>query len=104
MRYIPHTTEEIQVMLKTIGLKSVGELFSSIPDSLLQEKPLKLPPPLDEWSLLHHLETIANENHTLSRSKSFLGGGVYRHYIPSAVGELVRRSEFLESPQDRSRH
>ena len=95
MRYIPHTTEEIQAMLKTIGLKSVAELFSSIPDPLVQEKPLKLPSPMDEMTLLHHLEGIANENHTLSRSRSFLGGGVYRHYIPSAVGEMARRSEFV---------
>lgn len=95
MRYIPHTTEEIQAMLKTIGLRSVAELFASVPDSLLQEKPLKLPLALDEMTLLHHLEAIANENHTLPRSRSFLGGGVYRHYIPSAVGELARRSEFV---------
>ncbi|MDO8526426.1 MAG: aminomethyl-transferring glycine dehydrogenase subunit GcvPA [Deltaproteobacteria bacterium] len=95
MRYIPHTTEEIQSMLKSIGLKSVGELFSSIPDSLLLDKPLKLPAPMDEMTLLSHMESLAGENNMLPQNRSFLGGGVYRHYIPSAVGDLMHRSEFV---------
>ncbi|OGQ46841.1 MAG: glycine dehydrogenase (aminomethyl-transferring) [Deltaproteobacteria bacterium RIFCSPLOWO2_02_FULL_46_8] len=95
MRYIPHTNEEIQAMLKSIGLKSVEELFSSIPESLLLQKPLKLPAALDEQTLLGQLESIAARNHTLPMNRSFLGGGVYRHYIPSTVSDLMRRSEFL---------
>ncbi len=95
MRYIPHTKEEIQSMLKSIGLKSVDELFASIPESLVQNKQLALPPPMDEMTLLHHMENLAGQNHTVSRSRSFLGGGVYRHSIPSAVADLIRRSEFL---------
>lgn len=95
MRYIPHTTEEIQQMLKTVGLKSVAELFGTIPENLLLNKPLKLPLPLDEQSLLKHLETLAQENRLAAETRSFLGGGVYRHYIPSAVKDLIRRSEFV---------
>ncbi|MDP2600113.1 MAG: aminomethyl-transferring glycine dehydrogenase subunit GcvPA [Deltaproteobacteria bacterium] len=95
MRYIPHTNEEIQAMLKSQGKRSIDELFQSIPDSLIQNEPLKLPAAMDEMTLLHHMESLAGENHTLSRSRSCLGGGVYRHYIPSAVGDLIRRSEFL---------
>ena len=95
MRYIPHTNEEIQAMLKSIGKRSVDELFASIPDTLLLHEPLKLPAAMDEMTLLHHMENLAGENHTVSRSRSFLGGGVYRHYIPSAVHEMIRRSEFL---------
>lgn len=95
MRYIPHTTEEIQQMLKIVGLKSVAELFGTIPENLLLNKPLKLPPPLDEQSLLKHLETLAQENRLAAEARSFLGGGVYRHYIPSAVKDLIRRSEFV---------
>lgn len=95
MRYIPHTNEEIQAMLKSVGLKSVEELFSSIPEPLLLQKPLKLPEPMDEQTLFRHLESVAERNHTLPPNRSFLGGGVYRHYIPSAVSDLIRRSEFL---------
>ena len=95
MRYIPHTADDVQAMLKSVGLRSVGELFSSIPESLIQDKSLKLPSPLDEQTLLCHLESIAAENHMVSPRHSFLGGGVYRHFIPSAVGDLIRRSEFL---------
>lgn len=95
MRYIPHTPEEIQVMLKSVGLKSVAELFSSIPDLLQLEELLKLPTPLDEISLMRKLQSLAQENQIAPPNRSFLGGGVYRHYIPSAVHNLIQRSEFV---------
>lgn len=95
MRYIPHTPPQIQEMLKIIGRRSVEDLFASIPENLRLKGNLKLPPPLDEMNLLGHLESLAQENETPSPNKSFLGGGVYRHYIPSAVTALISRSEFL---------
>lgn len=95
MRYIPHTSEEIEVMLHAMGQKKVEDLFASIPANLKETKPLNLPPPLDEMNLLGHLNALAEENQTLPQNRSFIGGGVYRHFIPSAVGELTRRSEFL---------
>src|SRR3989344_5144076 len=95
MRYIPHTSEEIQEMLKTIGLRSIDELFASIPESVQLNRPLKIPEPLDEAALLDHLQGIAQTNQTVKPNRSFLGGGVYRHFIPSAVKDLIRRSEFL---------
>lgn len=95
MRYIPHTSEEIQAMLKAVGLRSVEDLFRSIPESLREEKPLKLPPPVDEQTLLAHLAWLGAQNKTLPLGRSFLGGGVYRHYIPSAVINLMQRSEFV---------
>ncbi|MBI4124669.1 MAG: aminomethyl-transferring glycine dehydrogenase subunit GcvPA [Deltaproteobacteria bacterium] len=95
MRYIPHTPEETQQMLKSVGLRSVAELFSSIPESLHMEKPLNLPEPLDEASLFRHLEALAGKNRIAAPHRSFLGGGVYRHFIPSAVKNLIQRSEFV---------
>src|SRR3989338_2973617 len=95
MRYIPHTSEEIQEMLKVIGLRSIDELFASIPESLHLDRPLKLPPALDESALLTELQNLAQMNQTVQPNRSFLGGGVYRHFIPSAVKDLIRRSEFL---------
>ena len=95
MRYIPHTSEEIQEMLKVIGLRSMDELFASIPESFHLNRPLKLPDPLDEAALLDHLHELAQTNQTVKPNRSFLGGGVYRRFIPSAVKDLIRRSEFL---------
>lgn len=95
MRYIPHTPQEIQEMLKSVGCKSVAELFGTIPDSLLLEKPLNLPPPLDEAALFRHLGGLAKKNQSVAPHRSFLGGGVTRHFIPSAVKNLIQRSEFV---------
>ena len=95
MRYIPHTAQDIEAMLQACGLKAVADLFRSIPKNLKLDKNLNLPPALDENSLLQHMEELSKKNTTLPASQSFLGGGVYRHYIPKAVGDIVGRSEFL---------
>ena len=95
MRYIPHTPEEIREMLQVCGLQNTEDLFRTIPKALRVSGDLNLPQPMDEKTLLDHLQTLANQNSTLPAGRSFLGGGVYRHYIPQAVGDIVRRSEFL---------
>jgi len=88
-RYIPHTEEDIQKMLDTVGVKKVEDLFQTIPEEYRLSKPLKLPEPLSEPDLLRHFqETQA------PMMNSFLGAGAYHHFIPSVVSSLVSRSEF----------
>ncbi len=88
-RYIPHTEEDIQAMLETIGKKRVEELFESIPERFRLKKPLDLPPPLSELDLLRHIKGLQGGILT-----SFLGGGAYHHFIPSVVSNLASRGEF----------
>lgn len=95
MRYLPHTPEEIDSMLRTIGAQSVEELFQTIPDALQLKRPLSLPPPLPEVELRHLLREMSRENAHGEEWASFLGGGIYSHTIPSAVGQLLSRGEFL---------
>jgi glycine dehydrogenase subunit 1 len=93
--YLAHTSGEIEQMLERIGASSLEELFDSIPAALRRRAELKLPPALAERGLLDHLGALAARNLSAATVTSFLGGGAYHHYIPSAVEALSSRSEFL---------
>ena len=81
-------------MLKTIGIGSIDELFKEIPSDLLVEGELNIPAQLDEYALATQLNEISKANRT---PVSFLGAGIYEHYIPSTVMELISRGEFLSA-------
>ena len=84
MRYIPNSPEERAEMLKQIGLNSAEELFHSIPEELRLRRQLDTPAALSEIELLAGFEQMAARN-TAARRSSFLGAGVYSHYIPTVV-------------------
>lgn len=94
MRYIPHTDQDVREMLQAIGLGTVDELFSGIPDQVRLQRPLDLPAPLAEAQLLKELKAQAGRNATVDSHLSFLGAGAYQHFSPAAVDHLVSRSEF----------
>jgi glycine dehydrogenase subunit 1 len=94
LRYIPNSPEERVEMLDSIGLKSAGELFNSIPENLLLRRPLNTPAALSETELLTRFELMAARN-AGARRTSFLGGGAYSHYIPTIVDHILSRSEFF---------
>ncbi len=95
--FIPHTLEDQRQMLQAIGLNSIDELFSDIPQEILRRyQPLGLKP-LSELEAKQLLTRIADENLDPSRYISFLGGGVYDHHVPSVVNHLLTRSEFFTS-------
>src|SRR6476620_7248155 len=103
MRYIPHTNEDVQRMLRVIGKPSVASLFEHIPDRLRTKRALDIAP-LDEGSLLAHLGELGSKSRPASGSTpregaalSFLGAGVTPHNIPSAVDMLLQRSEWYTS-------
>lgn len=89
LRYIPHTEEDVQKMLRAIGAKSIEDLFGNIPKGHRLSKPLDLPGPLSESDLIRHMEGLQSSIFT-----SFLGGGAYDHFIPAVVSHLTSRSEF----------
>ena len=90
--YLPHSPEEKEQMLKELGLKSVEELYSHIPEGLLFEGELNLPEPLSEPEIVETFKRLAEKNQTLT---IFAGGGAYDRYIPAAIDYLVERGEFL---------
>lgn len=88
-RFIPHTEEDCQKMLKEIGLNRLEDLFEQIPKAFRVSTRLDLPKPFSESDLLRHFELIEPKTFI-----SFLGAGAYRHFIPSVVQKLSSRSEF----------
>ena len=93
MRYLPHTQQEIEEMLRTIGVQSIDQLFEPIPVEARLGRPLALEPALDEPSLMRHMTELAARN-TGAPMLSFLGAGAYDHHVPPAVDQLLLRSEF----------
>jgi glycine dehydrogenase subunit 1 len=81
-------------MLEAIGLKSAEDLFDSIPQDLLLQRPLNTPAALSEIELLARFEQMGRRNAGAGRP-SFLGGGAYSHYIPTIVDHILTRSEFF---------
>lgn len=99
MNYVSNTPEDISAMLKEIGeskkkaLSSIDELFSDIPGDL-RVKSLDLPGSLSEMEVCARLKSHASKTLNYSDCKSFMGGGSYDHYIPSAVAAVIGRSDF----------
>ncbi len=91
MPYGPHTGEDRARMLGALGLTSVEPLFADIP-AAVRAHGLDLPGPLPELELAQRLETLAARNRT--DLASFLGAGVYRHYLPPVVDQMLLRGEF----------
>ena len=95
MPYIPHTEEDRQEMLATIGARSIDELFREIPPELRVKGQLNLPPALDENQLFGHLREIAAKNINMTKVSCFLGAGIYDRYVPATVSAVISRGEFL---------
>lgn len=92
--YIPLTPSDIEAMLRVIGVNSVDDLFSDIPEEMRFEGTLALPKALTEPELLRHCQRLAEQNQDVEKVVSFLGAGIYEHYVPAVVEHLVGRSEF----------
>ncbi|MEN2766004.1 aminomethyl-transferring glycine dehydrogenase subunit GcvPA [Ornithinibacillus xuwenensis] len=93
-RYLPMTEADKKEMLDTIGVSSTDELFSDIPEKVRLKQPLNLKAPVNEADLKKELARMANKNVNLKEYSSFLGAGVYDHFIPSVVDHVISRSEF----------
>src|SRR5437016_6550382 len=81
-------------MLKTIGISSLDELYSDIPREVRLNRPLKVDGFSSEQEVRSHVEQLLKENKSGSDYNSFLGAGIYNHYIPAAIKAIVSRTEF----------
>jgi len=91
MPYGPHTAGDRERMLSALGIASIDELFADIPTPLRAGR-LDLPEPEPELELAARLQRMAGRNRT--DLASFLGAGVYRHWTPAAVDQLLLRGEW----------
>jgi glycine dehydrogenase subunit 1 len=89
------TDRDREEMLAAIGVDSVEELFRDIPEGMRFEGRLALEPALSEPELVAHLEELAARNVHSGEELSFLGAGIYDHYVPAVVDYLLSRGELL---------
>jgi glycine dehydrogenase subunit 1 len=90
-RFTPHTDDDVREMLEAIGVGTVDDLFADVPTKL--EGDLNLPPALSEYEALRDVQRLAREN--VTGLPIFLGGGAYDRIVPSAIGAVTSRGEFL---------
>ena len=95
MSYLSLTDADRDAMLETIGVASVAELFEDIPAGVRFERQLDLERPLTEHELQRHLQELAARNAGTTQELSFLGAGIYDHYVPAIADAVLQRGEFL---------
>jgi glycine dehydrogenase subunit 1 len=81
-------------MLQTVGAASLAELFAQVPADCRLSRGLQLPPALTELELEREVQARAAQNVAGGNRVCLMGGGVYDHFIPAAVDEVVSRGEF----------
>jgi glycine dehydrogenase subunit 1 len=93
MTYIPTSPKERDAMLETIGIKKLEDLFDAVP-AKHRFPNLNLPPAITEMEAAAELGELAQANESTRQLISFLGAGMYNHYIPSVVDHILRRGEY----------
>jgi glycine dehydrogenase subunit 1 len=93
--FLSLTAADREAMLETIGVESVAELFRDVPEGVHFQGELNVPPALSEPELVAHLEQLAAKNLDTTKQLSFLGAGIYDHYVPAIVDAVLQRGEFL---------
>jgi glycine dehydrogenase subunit 1 len=95
-RYTSITPADLDAMLEAIGVPSIEALFDrQIPEAVRLRRPLELPDGRTEQDVYVHLRELARRNVSAEDELSFLGAGMYDHYVPALIDMLMARSEFL---------
>ena len=93
-KFFPHTDNDIQEMLKVIGVNSLDELYAEVPEELKLKRELDIPEAQSELEVRKEFQRLANKNQQLI---CFAGAGAYDHYQPSLIPYIASRSEFATS-------
>ena len=81
-------------MLSKIGVGSLDDLYSDIPDKFKYKGEYDLPSAMSEQEIRDYFEGLGAKN---AKLKVFVGMGAYDHYVPSVAKYITSRSEFLTS-------
>jgi glycine dehydrogenase subunit 1 len=93
--YLSVTQEDREQMLAAIGASTVEELFRDLPEGVRLARKLELEPALSELELAQHVSALAERNAHTGVELSFLGAGIYDHYVPAVVNAILQRGELL---------
>jgi glycine dehydrogenase subunit 1 len=94
-RYTSATEADREQMLAEIGVSSIEELFADLPAGVRLDRPLELPDGMNELDVYERLAELAARNTSAEDEITFLGAGMYDHYVPAIVDSITQRSEFL---------
>ena len=94
-RYTSATETDRQEMLAAIGVESIDDLFADVPEGVRLGRPLDLAPGKPEQEVFARLRDLAAKNVSAEDEISFLGAGMYDHYVPALIDSIIMRSEFL---------
>src|SRR5918992_2894695 len=94
-RYTAVTEQDLSEMLGVIGVGSLDDLFADIPPGVRLGRDIDLPDGRSEQEVHEHLSALAARNVHADAEVSFLGAGMYDHYVPAIVDAITQRSEFL---------
>lgn len=92
--YLPVTPEDLKVMLETIGVASVDELYKSVPQAVQLKTDLKIGESQSEIEIRRSIGAMAAKNKSVDELTCFMGGGAYDHFVPSTIKHIISRSEF----------
>src|SRR5436190_15365650 len=94
-RYTSATDADRRAMLDAIGVDSLEDLFAEIPEGVRLGRELELDDGRSEQEVYGELSALAARNRHCEDEVSFLGAGMYDHYVPALVDSIIQRSEFL---------
>lgn len=93
-KYFPHTDDDLKVMMEKVGVKNFDELYAQIPESIRFRGDYQISSEEAEAGVRRVFDLLGSQNKQLT---CFAGYGVYDHYTPSVIPNLLQRSEFLTS-------
>ena len=93
-KYFPHTQDDLKGMLERVGIDSLDDLYSQIPESIRFRGSYDIPSEMSEIEVRQLFERLGSQNRQMT---CYAGYGVYDHYTPSVIPQLLQRSEFLTS-------
>ena len=93
-KYFPHTEAGLQAMMQTVGISSLDDLYAEVPEAIRFRGDYQLPETMSELEVRQLFEQLGSQNKVLT---CFAGAGVYDHYTPAVIPQLLQRSEFLTS-------
>ena len=93
-KYFPHTEDDLRAMLQKVGVASMDDLYAEVPAAIRFQGDYQLPSEMSELEVRQLFEKLGTQNQTLT---CFAGAGVYDHYTPAVIPQLLQRSEFLTS-------
>src|ERR1700742_2340903 len=94
-RYTSATEADRQEMLAAIGVDSIDALFADVPEGVRLDRTLDLPAGKPEQEVYAYLRDLASQNVSAEDELTFLGAGMYDHYVPALIDSILQRSEFL---------